>query len=335
MNIAEEILAKLDKDTLSKLKIASKISHQYLPTPSIGINQMLGGGLRLGKQHTFYGGEQSGKSSFLLQTVGLNQRALGTPCAWIDAEHCFDPQWAKKLGVDIDSLIVTQASTISEVNDLQIKLIRAGVELIVIDSTSSLMPKSFFDKGGEMKNFDDSGQIGQFAKDLGQMCRMVQGVNFSCAVVHISQVRMDLGNSFMPGTKASGGKEVEHTDSFRIRLTAPKSENEALKSEVVRNNKVFEEIVGRKVNWLIKKNKINGLYGSGMYHLYTQGDLLGLDEAEEILRYAQKYGIVETSGNWINIFGRKINGVPKAAESLRENPQEMEKIRLELMECLR
>ena len=224
----------------------------------------------MGKQHTFWGNEQAGKSAVMLQTVGVNQ-ALGHTCAYIDVEKTFDEEWATRLGVDTDKLIISQASTISDVANLQIKLIQSGVRLIVIDSTSFLQPKSFFDDG-EVKAFDKAGQIGQYAKDMGQMCKMVNGVNYSTAICHISQVKMDLGNSFMPGMKPDGGKATEHADSVRIRLFSSKSEKQAIMGKIQRGSMLIEERMGRKVTWSIDKNKVNGRYGTGEYELYVLGD---------------------------------------------------------------
>lgn len=324
----EDILAGLDKDTLGLVRLGREISKERIPTASFGINNLLDGGLAIGKQHTFWGNEQAGKSALMLQTIALNQR-LGYVCALIDAEHSFDWEWAQRLGVDVDKLIVAQASTISDVADLQVKLIRQGVKLIVIDSTSALMPKSFF-KEGEIKGFDQSGQIGQFAKDLGQMCKMVQGVNFSAAIVHISQVRMDLGNSFMPGMKPSGGKETEHTDSFRVRLFSSKSEKQAIMGKIQRGGMLIEERIGRNVTWNIDKNKINGKYGTGEYGLYVLGDFVGVDRASELLAYGIKYGIVQKGGAWYTIYGERFQGDAKATTYVRENPEIAEKLESEI-----
>lgn len=324
----EDILAGLDKDTLNMVRIGRDISKEKIPTASFGINNLLKGGLSIGKQHTFWGNEQAGKSALMLQTIALNQQ-LGNACALIDAEHSFDWEWAERLGVDVDKIIVAQASTISDVADLQVKLINRGTRLIVIDSTSALMPKSFF-KEGEMKEFDKAGQIGQFAKDLGQMCKMVQGINFSAAIVHISQVRMDLGNSFMPGMKPSGGKETEHTDAFRCRLFSSKSEKQAIMGKVQRGEILIEERIGRNVTWNIDKNKINGTYGTGEYSLYTLGDFVGVDRASELLAYGIKYGIIQKGGAWYTIYGERFQGDAKATTYVRENPEVAEKLEAEI-----
>lgn len=326
----EDILASLDKDTLSKVKIGSEINREIMPTASFNLNRLLGGGFRKGKQHTLWGGEQSAKTAFMLETVGINQK-LGANIAWIDAEHSFDPTWAAKLGADPDKILVSEVSTIAELTDLQIKLIRKGFDMLVIDSTGALMPKSFIDKDGELKGFGETGQLGQMAKDLGQMCKMVQGINYTCAVVHISQARVDVGSPAMTKPfKPIGGKEVEHTDSLRIRLMSSKSEAKALMGTIAYGDVLIEEKIGIPVTWMINKNKINGRYGSGDYDFYIAGQNIGLDYYGELLDSAVTYGIVERTGAWYTVYGERFQGRPKAIGYLRENPELAEKMEVEI-----
>lgn len=323
-------MASLDKDTLSKVKIGSQINREIIPTASWGLNNILGGGFRKGKQHTIWGGEQSAKTGLMLCTAGINQKR-GENIAWIDAEHSFDPEWAARLGCDPDRMLVSEVSTIAELTDLQVKLIKSGFDMIVIDSTSALMPKSFVDKDGELKDFGSTGQLGQMAKDLGQMCKMVQGVNYTCAVVHISQARIDVGSPSMTKPfKPTGGKEVEHTDSIRIRLMSSKSEAKALIGQVSYGNVLLEEKIGIPVTWKIDKNKVNGRYGAGDYDFYIQGDFVGLDRTGELLDAAVTYGIVERTGAWYTIYGERKQGRPNAVGYLRSNSEVLEIIEGEL-----
>jgi recombination protein RecA len=187
------------------------------------------------------------------------------------------------------------------------------------------MPESFYDDN-DVKDFSNTRQVGQFAKDLGQACRMVLATNFNAAFLHISQIRMDLGNSFMPGTKASGGKEVEHLDSLRIKLFSSKSEKQAVKGQVMRGGQYIEDIIGRTVTWNIDKNKINGRYGTGQYNLITQGDNVGIDKISEVLDYAVYYGLVEKKGPWIVIFDEKFQGKDNAVKYLREHDEVITKL---------
>lgn len=326
----EDIMASLDRDTLSKVKIGSEINREIIPTASWGLNKILGGGFRKGKQHTIWGGEQSAKTGLMLCTAGINQQR-GENIAWIDAEHSFDPTWARRLGCDPDRIAVSEVSTIAELTDLQVKLINKGFDMIVIDSTSALMPKSFLDKSGELKDFADTGQLGQMAKDLGQMCKMVQGINYTCAIVHISQARVDVGSPAMTKPfKPTGGKEVAHTDSLRVRLMSSRSEAKAKMGEITHGDVVLLEKIGIPVTWMIDKNKINGNYGSGDYDFYIKGDFVGLDHAGELLDAAVTYGIVEKSGTWYVIYGERKQGKDNAVKYLRTVPDVMEKIEIEL-----
>lgn len=326
----EDIMASLDKETLSHVKIGSEINREIIPTASFGLNRALGGGFRKGKQHTIWGGEQAAKTSFMLQTCGINQKR-GENIAWIDAEHSFDPTWARKLGLDPDRVAVSEVSTIGELTDLQVSLIRSGFDIIVIDSTGALMPKSFIDKDGDLKAFADTAQLGAVAKDLGQMCKMVQGINYSTAIVHISQARVDVGSPAMTKPfKPIGGKEVEHTDSLRVRLMSSKAEAKAIMGDIAYGDVLLQEKVGIPVTWMINKNKINGKYGAGDYDFYIQGDFLGLDRAGELLDMAVTYGIVEKGGAWYTVFGERFQGRSNAVAHLRENEALLEKIEGEI-----
>ena len=324
----DDILASLDKDTRAQLKIGSEISSEKLPTASFRLNKLLGGGFRRGKQHTLWGTEISFKTAFALQTVGINQQ-LGHNVAWIDAEHSWDPDWAAALGVDPSRVAVSEVSTISQLTDLQIKLVKAGVDMIVIDSTGALMAGNLVEKDGELKSFEDTRQLGQMAKELGQMCKMVQGINWSTAIVHISQARVDVGASstqkpFIP----IGGKEVRHTDSLRLRFSSTKSDDKQLKKKVQRGELLVEEGVGSPVSWNVDKNKINGLYGSGSFDFYRANnpDGAGLDLTGEVLDMGIEYGVVMRRGAWYDVYGKQVQGRNAAISYLKENPQIQEKI---------
>lgn len=330
MTTVEDVLARLDKDTLAKFKRGSEIEKAFLPTASLGLNMLLGGGLPKGHQTTIWGNESSGKSAAMYETIGINQKD-GVVCGLIDVERTYDPDWAGRLGVNNDDIFVARTSDIATVTDTIVKWVAAGVELIVIDSISALMPRSFYEKDGELKQFEKTGQVGQQARELGQMARMIQGENWDTALVFISQVRMDLGNSFMPGMKPSGGKETGHADSLRVRIFSSKSEKQAITDKVQYGDKLMEEIVGRKVTWNIDKNKVNGKYGTGEYDFYTQGDHVGVDRASELFDYGVKYGIIEATGAWSTVYGERLQGRTKAVAHIRNNPEVAEKLEKEIV----
>lgn len=329
MTNIDDILARLSKNTSDKYRIAKDISKDYIPTASLGLNRLLGGGVGIGKQSTFWGNESAGKSAFWLQSIGVNQ-ALGRACAYIDVEKTFDKDWAQRLGVNTNELLVSQVSSIPEYTDLCIDFIKAGIEIIVVDSTSALMPKSFFEDG-VLKDFEKTGQIGQFAKELGQSCRMIQGENFTCAMVHISQVRMDLAG-FKPGMKASGGKEAGHADSVRIKMLSSKAEDNTIKDKINIGGQLIETQIGRKVKWTVDKNKQNGRYGEDFYNLFFRGDFVGIDSAGEVLAIGIKTGLIDARGSHYYIGEDKIGqGASKATKYLRENPEVVEKLEAEIL----
>jgi recombination protein RecA len=267
-----------------------------------------------------------------MQSAGVAQ-SLGYNVAWIDAEHSFDPSWATRLGLDPDRLAITEVSTIAELTDLQVVLIEKGFDMIVIDSTAALMPKSFMDKNNEMKGFSDTGQLGQMSKDLGQMCKMVQGINYTCAIVHISQVRVDLGaSSINKPFKPVGGKEVAHTDSLRIRFMSTKADDKQLKKEIQRGANLVEEVVGSPVTWVIDKNKITGEYGSGGYDFYKKNnpEFSGLDVTGEIIDVAIDYGLIEKTGAWFTVGDKRLQGRHNVIAYLSEEPEILARIRAEV-----
>jgi len=301
--------------------MGNEVTKQFIPTASVGLNLLLGGGISKGHQTTIWGNESAGKSAFCLETIGNNQKA-GLTAGYMDVEKTFDPEWAERLGVNTSELLLGHKANIGDATDLIIKWVHAGVDIVVIDSTSAMMPKSFYEKDGSIKNFENTGQIGQQARELGAMCRMIQGENFDqTAIVFISQVRMDLGG-FIPGQKPSGGKEVGHADHLRVKLTSSTSDNKALKGTVQRGDMLVEETIGRKVAWQISKNKINGRYGVGEYDLITQGDSVGLNVGAELRDYGVLYGIIEKVGNSRFIInGESIHGKDKAAAYIHNTPE--------------
>ena len=319
----EDIMASLSKETRADVVFGSEIVKRVLPTASFGLNQKIGGGLRLGMQHTFWGGEGAGKSGFLMETVGINQKN-GVPCAWIDAEGVFDPEWASKLGVDPEKLIVSRAATIPEATDKQIEWIRKGVRLIVLDTTSALMSKSFVDKNGEIKGFDDTAQLGQMAKDLGQMSKMVMGINYTCAVVHISQQRVNVGSPAMHKPyMQTGGKEIGHNDALRVRLIGTGTDDKLLKTKVQRGNNLVEEVVGFPVDYIMNKNRITGDITPGTYDFMRANNTYkpGVNYVGEVLDWAVNFGFAEKGGAWYTIGEHRAQGRAAAVKLLLENPE--------------
>jgi hypothetical protein len=141
---------------------------------------------------------------------------------------------------------------------------------------------------------------------------------------------MDLAG-FKPAMKASGGKEVGHADTLRIRMLSSKSDTYSIKGKIEVAGQLMEENIGRKVKWSIEKNKQNGHFGEGDYDLYFRGSNVGIDRLGEVLDYGIKYGLVRKGGAWIYLYDEKFQGRDKAADYLRENPEVVEKLEAEIL----
>lgn len=323
MTSQEEIRAKYPKRLAERLIAASEINKEFLPTASFGINAH-SGGLKRGTQTTVFGNQSAGKSGFMQQTVGINQK-LGHSAFWIDAENSLDPDWAKKLGVDTDLLDVSKSRNIADFADDAVDMVKAGVDLMVLDSSSVLLPKAAF-KDGEIKAFADRGQMGSMARDLGDAVATINAYNFRTCFVIISQVRMDL-SGFMPSMSFTGGKANEHADQLRIALSSSMSTKKALHGNITRGDNVFDETVGRTVNWRFDKNKINGRENAtGEYNFYTKQDPVGIDYTGEVLDYAIKHSLVKQGGAWFTIGDEKFQGKPAALAYLKESPETLQSI---------
>ena len=316
----EDIMAKLDPKTRARVQSAQNVQVHKQLTPSIGLNVALKGGLGYGRQVLVWGNKSAGKSSFCLQMIAIAQQE-GKTCAWIDAEASYDQSWAEQLGVDSSSLIYSQAKTVNDMVDVGVKLMEAGVDVIVVDSISALLPGIYFEKdGNEMKDLQDTKQIGAEAKDMTHAVKMLNYANKNTLLVLISQQRNQFGSmhaSHIP----TGGMAVKFFSSTVIKLWSSEAEANAIKAGVAVGDKIIEQRVGRPVNWIIDYNKLGPPNLSGQYDFYYQGDSLGVDRIGETLDVAEMYGLIEKGGAWYTINKERFQGRAKAVAYLRENPE--------------
>lgn len=323
--VLDDILAKLDPKTRQRVQSAQDIKVEKQPTPSIGLNAALKGGLGFGRQVLVWGNKSAGKSSFCLQMIALAQKE-GKSCAWIDAEASYDQSWAEQLGVDSSKLIYSPAKTVNDMVDVATKLMEAEVDIIVVDSISALLPAIYFEKdGNELKDLQDTKQIGAEAKDMTHAVKMLNYANKNTLLVLISQQRNQFGSmhaSHIP----TGGMAVKFFSSTVIKLWSSEAEANAIKDGVKVGDKVIEQRVGRPVNWIIDYNKLGPPNLSGQYDFYYQGDTLGVDKVGETLDIAEMYGIIEKGGAWYTVNGERFQGRAKAIAYLKENPEVVEKL---------
>ena len=332
MTNIEKILAKLNPKTAEAFRIASEVENELLPTPSLGLNMAIKG-FGYGRQTTLWGNRSGGKTLMCLQTAAIAQKQ-GKTVAWIDAEKNFDKSWARRLGVDTDEMAISKITSIADMADAGYDLIKAGVDVLVVDSVSALLPQSFFEdpkKGGELKSLVDTSQIGTFSRNLGTAINMFNNINEHTALIFISQVRTNItqtGGIPIP----MGGIALQHMNSTQIKLWANPNVKEAIMGEVTNGDLVFQRPIGRKTIWTVEKNRGPGMNMSNEYDLYFAGDYVGIDLVGEILDFGVEVGAVRKGGAWVYIGDEKFQGRPAAVKYLRENPDIKEKIYQEILE---
>lgn len=324
MITVEEALAKLDPKLRNKVKPAVGIETEFQPTPSPGLNKSLGGGLPYGRTVLLWGSKSSAKSSLCLQMIGLAQKE-GKLCAWIDAEMSYDEKWAQRLGVDPSQLIYSEARSINDMTDVTIGLLQAGVDLIVIDSISSLLPAVYFEKDStELKQLDQTKQIGATSKDLSHAWNMINWANNNekpALVVAISQARNNI-TAMYTQQQPTGGLTTQYMASTIIKLFSSTSDAQAIKKKISVGDKLIEQKVGRRVRWEITNSKTSPPGDSGEYDFYFKGDLIGIDVIADLVDTAEMNGLVDRTGAWYKLAsGEKVQGRDAFVEYVKNNPE--------------
>jgi recombination protein RecA len=329
----EEALASLDPRIRKRLSTGVGFKIERQETPSFGMNRALMGGLPLGRQVLIWGSKSSAKSSLCLQMIGQAQ-ADGKLCAWIDAEMSYSEEWAKAMGVDTDNLIVSQARTINEMVDVGTSLMNAGVDIIVIDSITSLLPAIYFEKGtDELKELENTKQIGAESRDFSNAWKMLNYANNKVKptmLVLISQSRNNI-SAMYTSQQPSGGQSTKFYSSTVIKLFSSESDNQAIKGKIKIGDKLIEEKIGRKIRWEIQFSKTSPAFQSGEYDFYFRGDRLGIDSIGDLVDTAELAGIVERTGAWYVLpDGSKVQGRDGFVNRVREDLELQESIKEKL-----
>jgi len=329
----EEALAQLDPKIRKTLSSGEGISIERQPTPSFGLNKALGGGLPYGRQVLIWGSKSSAKSSMCLQMIGMAQKE-GKLCAWIDAEMSYSEDWAKRLGVDTEQLIYSQARTINEMVDVGVALMEAGVDLIVVDSITSLLPAIYFEKGSDdLKALENTKQIGAESRDFSNAWKMINYANNKVKptlFVLISQSRNNI-NAMYTSQQPSGGQSTKFYSSTVIKLFSSESDNQAIKGKIPVGDKLIEEKIGRKINWQLQFSKTSPAFQSGEYDFYFVGENIGIDAIADLVDTAELAGIVERTGAWYILpDGNKVQGRDGFINKVKEDPSLLESIKEKL-----
>ena len=280
-----------------------RVAIPAISTGSLGLDIALGiGGLPKGRIVEIYGPESSGKTTLTLQVIAEAQKKGGT-AAFIDAEHALDPQYAERLGVQVDDMIVSQPDTGEQALEVAEMLVRSGaVDVLVIDSVAALTPKAEIE--GEM----GQSHVGLQARLLSQAMRKLTGAikQTNCLVIFINQIRMKIGVMFGSPETTTGGNALKFYASVRldIRRTGAVKDGD----EVV-GNETRVKVVKNKVSPPFKQAEFQIMYGAGIYHM------------GEVIDWGVKLNLVDKSGAWYAYKGDKIGqGKANASRFLEEHP---------------
>ncbi len=324
MTTIDEALAMLDPKIRKKLSSGVGIKTELQPTPSAGLNRALGGGFPYGRQVLLWGSKSSAKSSLCLQMIGMAQKE-GKLCAWVDAEMSYDEEWAKKLGVDTEKLIYSEARSINDMVDVGVALLHAGVDLIVIDSISSLLPAVYFEKDSdELKSLDQTKQIGAESKDLKHAWLMLNYANNRekpALIVAISQARNNIQQTYTQAAP-TGGLTTQFMSSTIVKLFSSSSDSQAIKGKIKVGDKIIEQKIGRKVRWEVLNSKTSAPGDSAEYDFYYRGDLIGIDTVGDLVDTAEMLGFVNRTGAWYQLEdGSKLQGRDSFVAKVKEDKE--------------
>ena len=299
-----QIERQFGKGSIMKLGDENAIQEiEATSTGSLGLDIALGiGGLPKGRIVEIYGPESSGKTTLTLHCVAEEQKKGGV-CAFVDAEHALDPQYAKKLGVDLDELLISQPDTGEQALEITDTLVRSGaVSMVVVDSVAALTPKSELE--GDMGDHN----VGVQARLMSQAMRKLTGSisRSNCMVIFINQIRMKIGVMFGSPETTTGGNALKFYSSVRLdirRIGAIKDRDEVV------GNATRVKVVKNKVAPPFKQVEFDIMYGEG---ISKNGELLDL---------GVKAGVVEKSGAWYSYQEERIGqGRENAKIFLKENP---------------
>ncbi|HNP79457.1 MAG TPA: recombinase RecA [Candidatus Pacearchaeota archaeon] len=318
INLAEaisEIKEKFGEGAIMKLNEVEKSNVDVISTGSLTVDLALGvNGIPRGRITEIYGGESTGKTTLALNVLAEAQKAGGV-AAFIDAEHALDPDYAKKIGVNTDDLLISQPDSAEQGLHIVESLVRSGeVDVIVVDSVAALVPKT--EVAGEMGEL----QIGLQARIMSQALRKLSGIvsRTKTVLIFLNQTRMKIGIMFGNPETTPGGLALKFYSSVRIELRR------------VAQIKQGENIIGSRIKAKIVKNKVAAPFKTAEFDIYYNE---GVSRASEAINLGSKLGVISKSGSSFVYNGEKIGvGMEKAKEFLKANPKLLKEIQKEIVE---
>ncbi len=314
----ETALTKIEKDfgkgAIMRLGDDIPVNVEAIPTGSLSLDLALGvGGVPRGRIVEIYGPESSGKTTLALHVLASAQKQ-GGEVAFIDVEHALDPSYARALGVDIDTLLVSQPDTGEQALEIAEQLIRSGaLDCVVIDSVAALLPKSELE--GEM----GESSVGVVARLMSQALRKLAGVvsKTSCVVIFINQLREKIGVMYGNPETTPGGRALKYFSSVRIDVRRV----ETLKSG--------SELIGNRTRAKVVKNKVAPPFKEAEFDiLYGQG----ISKIGEIIDLGVKLEIIDKGGAWFTVDGNRIQGRENVRIFLEENPEVADRLEAQIRE---
>ena len=309
LDLAVETIEKqFGKGSIMKMGNSYSEKVECIPTGSISLDLALGGGIPKGRVIEIYGPESSGKTTLTLHAIAEIQKAGGT-AAFIDAEHALDPAYAKRIGVDVENLLLSQPDNGEQALEIVETLVRSNaVDLIVVDSVAALVPRA------EIEGDMGDSHMGLQARLMSQALRKLTGVisRSNATVIFINQIRMKIGVMFGNPETTTGGNALKFYASVRCDIRR------------IGQIKQGDEIIGNRTRVKVVKNKIAPPFREAEFDImYNQG----ISRSGDILDLAANRDIVEKSGAWFAYEGAKIGQGREAAKTyLQDNPKVMEEI---------
>lgn len=304
LNLAiDQIEKQFGKGSIMRLGEEHKINVETVPTGSLSLDIALGGGIPKGRIIEIYGPESSGKTTLSLHAVAEIQKQGGT-AAFVDAEHALDPAYAKRLGVNTDTLLVSQPDNGEQALEVVEALVRSNaVDMIVVDSVAALVPQA------EIEGDMGDAHMGLQARLMSQALRKLTGVikKSNCTVIFLNQLRMKIGIMFGNPETTTGGNALKFYASVRMDI---RRISQIKAGDAVVGNRVRVKVVKNKIAPPFRETEFDIMYNQG---ISKEGDLLDLAVNDEI---------ISKSGAWFEYKGEKIGqGREQAKQFLSDNPK--------------
>jgi recombination protein RecA len=316
--LLREIQSKFGEGAIMKLGEAPKVDIDVVPTGSLGLDAALGvGGLPRGRIVEVYGPESSGKTTLALHVVAEAQKRGGI-CAFIDAEHAMDPEYSRKLGVNINELLISQPDNGEQALEIAESIVRSGkVDVLVIDSVAALTPKD------EIEGDMGAQHVGKQARLMSQALRKLTGIahKSKTVIIFINQIRMQIGVMFGNPETTPGGKALKFYSSVRIDIRR------------IAQIKKGEEVVGARTKVKVVKNKVAAPFKT------TEFDIIyneGISREGELLALGEKFKLVGKSSGSVYVYGEEKlgRGYDAARTYLRENKKVGDQLAKEIQKHL-